>query len=59
MTLVFTGDDVKTEVSVCKLDVDIKNQMVVIGSIRFLNLSRNFLKEKVVLYSKFFENQMW
>ena len=51
MTLVFTADDVmkteKNDISLCKLDVDIKNQVVVIDSVGFFNLTRNSLKEKV------------
>ena len=52
----FTADDVKSDVTLCKLDVNVKNRTAVSGSV----LSRNTLKEKVLLYSKFyFGNQMW
>ena len=60
MTLVFTSDDVKNHVTLGKLDVNVKNRMAMLVALASLNLNRNALKEKVLLYSKFyFENQMW
>ena len=48
------------DVTLCKLDVNVKNRTAVAGSVDSLNLSRNPLKEKVLFRSKFyFENQMW
>ena len=47
----------KNDVTLCKLDVHVKNRTAVAST--SLNLSRNPLK-KVLLHSKFhFENQMW
>ena len=46
VTLVLTADDItktKNDVSVCKLDVDVKNQSAVVRNIS----CRNSLKEKV------------
>ena len=55
--LIFTADDVKNDDTLCKLDVNVKNQTTVASA--SLNLSRNSLKEKVLLKSRFrFENQM-
>ena len=46
----------KNDITLCKLDVNVKNRTVVTS----LNLSRNSLKEKVLLYSKFhLKIQMW
>ena len=60
MTLVFTSDDVKSDVTLCKLDVNVKNRMAMLVALASLNLNRTSLKEKVLLYSKFYlENQMW
>ena len=60
MTFSFTADDVKNDVTSCILDVNAKNRTAVTGRILSLTLSRNSLKEIVVLYSEFyFENQMW
>ena len=51
---------VKKDVTLCKLDVNVKNRTAVDGASTSSNLSRKSLKEKVLLYSKFFfENQMW
>ena len=36
----------KYDISLCKLDVDVKNQMVVIDSVGLFNLTRNSLEEK-------------
>ena len=42
------------------MQINVKNWTVVAGSVDFLNLSRNSLSEKLLLYSKFFfENQIW
>ena len=58
MTLIFKAEIVKNGVSLCKLDVNIKNRTAVAGSVGFFNLNRNSLKEKVLLYIKFCcENQ--
>ena len=47
-------------VTLCKLNVNVKNRTAVAGSSTSLNLSRNSLKEKVLLFSKFYvKNQMW
>ena len=60
MTLVFTSVTSENDVTLCKLDVNVKNRTAVGGSVASLNLSRNPLKEKVLFHSKFyFENQMW
>ena len=46
----------KNDVTLCKLDVNVKNRTVVAS----LKLSRDSLKEKVLLYSKFYlKIQMW
>ena len=60
MTLVFNAITSKNDVTLCKLDVNVKNRTAVAGSIGFfLNLSRNSLKDKVFYYSRLcFENQM-
>ena len=42
----------KNNANLCKLDVNVQNRMAVAGSVGFFNLSRNSLKEKVLLYSK-------
>ena len=58
MTLVFTAVTSENDVTLCKLDVNIKNRTAVTST--SLNLSRNPLKEKVLFHSTFyFENQMW
>ena len=36
--LVFTADDIKNAISLCKLDVNIKNRMAVVGSVSFFKL---------------------
>ena len=63
MTLVFTADYVKNGVSICKLDVDVKNRPAVAGSVGFFKLEQERFNEKKVLhllYSGFlFENQIW
>ena len=48
MTLVFTAVTSKNDVTLCKLDVNVKNRTAVAG------LSTNPLMEKVLVYSKFF-----
>ena len=51
---------VKKDVTLCKIDVNVKNRMAVARRVDFFKLSRNLLKEKVLFHSKFyFENQMW
>ena len=58
VTLVFTVVTSKNDVTLCKLNVNVKNQTAVAGSVDFLDLSRNSSKENVLLYCKFyFENQ--
>ena len=60
MTLVFTAVTSKNDVTLCKLDVNVKYPMAVAGSVHFFQLKQNPLKEKVLFHSKFyFENQMW
>ena len=55
----FTDDDIKTDVSLCNLDVNVTERWSLIAPAS-LNLGLNSLKENVFLYSKsFFENQMW
>ena len=44
MTLVCTAVTSKNDITLCKLDVNIKNQTAVVGSVNFL--SRNSLTEK-------------
>ena len=56
----FTAITSENDVTLCKLDVNVKNRTAVAGSGLLWNLSRNPLKEKVLFHSKFyFENQMW
>ena len=50
----------KNDVTLCKLDVNVKNRTAVAVASTSLNLNRNPLKEKVLFRSKFYyENQMW
>ena len=59
VTLVFTAVTSKNDVTLCKLDVNFMNRMAALVASTSLNFSRNSLKEKVLLNSKFyFENQM-
>ena len=46
MTLVFTAVTSKNDVTLCKLDVKVKNRTAFAGSVDFLNLSRISLTEK-------------
>ena len=46
MTLVFTAVTSKNDVTLCKLDVNVKNRTAVAGSVVSLNLSRNSSTEK-------------
>ena len=56
----FTAVTSEIDVTLCKLDVNVKNRTAVAGSVDFFKLNRNPLKEKVLFHSKFyFENQMW
>ena len=58
VTSVFTTVTSRYDVTLCKLDVHVKNRTAVAGSVDLL--SRTSLTEKVLLYSKFFfENQTW
>ena len=60
MTFVFTSVTSENDVTLCKLDVNVKNQTASVVASTSLNLSRNPLKKKVLFHSKFyFENQMW
>ena len=60
VTLVFTAVTSKNDVTLCKLDVNVKIRTAVADSVTSLNLSSNSLKEILLLNSKFyFENQMW
>ena len=60
MTLVFTSVTSENDVTLCKLDVNIRTERRSVVASTSLNLSRNPLKEKVLFHSKFyFENQMW
>ena len=56
----FTAVTSENDVTLCKLNVDVKNITRSLLASTSLNLSRNPLKEKVLFHSKFyFENQMW
>ena len=60
VTLVFKAVTSENDVTLYKLNVDVKNRTAVACSVDFVNLSRNSLTEKVLLYCKFFfENQIW
>ena len=60
MTLVFIPVTSKIDVTLCKLDVNVKNRTAVAGSVYFFKLEYKLFKGKVLLNSKFyFENQMW
>ena len=48
MTLVFTADDVKFDVTLCKLDVSVKDGTAVAARIGFFKLEYNFFKRKSV-----------
>ena len=57
---VFTAVTSENDVTLCKLDANVKNRTAVAGSVDFFETSRNPSKEKVLFHSKFyFENQMW
>ena len=56
--LFFTAVTSKNDVTLCKLDVNIKNRQRLLVALAPLNLSRNSLTEKFLLHNKFFENQM-
>ena len=49
VTLVFTGDDVKNDVSVCKLDVNVKNRTAVAASVGFFKLKKKLFKGQCVI----------
>ena len=53
VTMGFTAVTSKNDVTLFKLDVKVKNRTAVAGSVGFFNFSRNSLKEKVLLNSKF------
>ena len=58
--LVFTAVTSENDVTLCKLDVNVKYERRSLVASTSLNLSRNSLTENMFLYSKFFfENQMW
>ena len=60
MTLFFAAVTSKNDVTLFKLDVNVKNRTMVAGSVYFFKLDYKFFKGKVLLNSKFyFENQMW
>ena len=46
VTLVFTFDDVKNDVSLCKLD-NVKKRLAFVGSVGFLKLELKLLQEEV------------
>ena len=49
---------VRNDVTLCKLEVNVKNRTA--GSVGFFKLGQLSFKEKVLLYINFnFENQMW
>ena len=59
VTLVFTAVTSKNDVTLCKLDVNVKNRTAVAGSVDLFKLELKLFKGKMLLYSKFyFENQM-
>ena len=50
----------KNDVTLCKLDVNVRTEWQSLVALVSLNLSRNSIKENVLLSSKFYvENQMW
>ena len=53
VTLVFTANNVKNDVILCKIDVNVKNRMPVAGSVGFFKLSRNSSKEKCYFITSF------
>ena len=58
MTLVFTAVTSKNDVTLCKLDVNVKNRTAVAGSVDFFQLQQKpFKGESVISYKFFFENQ--
>ena len=50
--LVFAADDLKNDVSSCKLDVNVKNRTVVNGSVGFFKLELNLFTGKSVTLSQ-------
>ena len=48
VTMVFIAVKSKNDVTLCKLDVNIKNRTAVAGSINFIKLDWKLLKEKRV-----------
>ena len=60
MTLGFTAITSENDVTLCKIDVDERTERRFLVASTSLNLSRNSLTEKVLLYYKFlFENLIW
>ena len=60
VTLVFTAVTSENDVTLCKLNVDLRTERRSLVASTSLNLSRNSLTEKVLLYCKFFfENHIW
>ena len=49
MTLVFTADDIKNDVTLCTLGVNVKNRAAVTGSLGVFKLERKLFIEKVTL----------
>ena len=46
--LVFTAVTSKNDVTLCKLNVNVKNRTAVASGVDFFELSRNLLKKKVI-----------
>ena len=46
MSLVFAADDFKNDVTLCKLDVNVKNRMAVAGSVGFFKREWKLYKGK-------------
>ena len=52
MTLGFTAD-VKNDVTLCKLDIYVKNRTAVAGSVDFFQFEKKLFNGNMLLYSKF------
>ena len=60
MKLVFTAVTSKNDITLCKLDVNVKNRTAVAGSVDFFKLEQKLSKVKsVTLMQALLESQMW
>ena len=59
MTLGFTAVRQKNDVTLCKLDINVKNRTVVTGSVYFFKLEYKLFKGKRINSEFYFENQMY